>query len=223
VAASVWGRKGYRTGFCLNGQCEATSPKSLSGKPLKTCYFWKTCKCRCHADITALYKSVGMERRDPTPEPSILPGMSLLESLHQGNVNEGIVRAATNVRRQSEAIPKDTTETAHMRKRPGQLEELVLDVCKRWLAGEFEADVLSVSVIISQINEGRKPSKGAVGAVLDRWTAMGFAATSHEPVYCFMAISPVGLMLGLDGMRAQVKRDKERKLAMANRGIRPRK
>jgi hypothetical protein len=93
----------------------------------------------------------------------------------------------------------------------GELEQQVDAVCKVWLIDN--PGVLCTPKYISvQIENDfgiRQPSVGAIGAVFDRWTELGYADCQRKPVR-FVKFTDDGLKLGLEGCKERARRKKAR-------------
>lgn len=73
------GRSKYVTGFCATINIpeqsqghEGTSPKSWSGKPMRTCTDFQNCPCECHYQIDQMYAMIDAPRPEPEQSPAYL-------------------------------------------------------------------------------------------------------------------------------------------------------
>jgi hypothetical protein len=220
-----------KTGFCANGQCEGTKPKSSAGVALKTCSFYLTCGCKCHADIWLMFKMSGMERvlmdksgymapphdfwmpsQDPDWTPEILsspvdtPAPPTVESPAPGLVPASLARSYE--------------PTATGRAARGQLESWVKRQCDIWLLEEYTFPC-TPTWIADEIADDQgidPPSVGAISAVFDRWTKLGFAVVEKKPTR-FTKYTETGIRLGLERMKADSKRAAKRTQAERHRNL----
>lgn len=246
------GKLKHPTGFCANKQCEGTKPKSSSGKPMRTCQFWETCPCKCHAQITEMYELTGMDREPPEqtaeylawvreqrhqfvmPSPSFgtpVDGLSSSDDTDTPLTDERTV--ATPLR--DAATPLSTvapvpaqpvfTPTPTGRRARGQLEYDVLQICDEFSRNVYEWDFCTPKLVaerIGKMNDTEPPSTGAINAVWDRWEKLEFAKQGKKPSH-FIAFTVYGTVQCLDGMKTQAKRNKRRTQADIKRGVlRPR-
>jgi hypothetical protein len=194
------GRDKYVSGYCNSFNKkpahEGEKPRSPSGKPLKTCPMWDSCPCECHYKIDKMYESIGQPRVVEMPNPEYIPEKSPFVMpedpipddpsipLHDAGVNGHPITespAAANVATPTHAsLPPTPTGRRHR----GQLEYEVLEVCTRWVAGEFdEANCIPkfVAATIAHEQGIPTPSTGAVQAVWDRWEKLGIATQAKKP------------------------------------------
>lgn len=205
--------KKFITGFCLNGFCEGTSPVDRNGTAMMVCTFWApnekgiVCSCRCHEQVTQMFKSVDMPRiamqnphyspphnefTIPTPEERI--AMHIAAQPHP----------------ERESRPTEVVRIPHYQETPtgkrarGQLEDEVLLICSQFTRGELEEEMLTPATIAKMIDDLNPPSVGAIGAVFERWEKIGFAHCPKKPVR-FESFTADGLQYGLAHMKSKVK------------------
>lgn len=208
------------TGFCGVGFCEGKQPTYANGIPAKTCPIWKYCPCDCHAQIDKMCLMTGMPRvlmenpkyRRPH-NPYVMPEPG--EKFDQPAATEQAIPKPKSPL--IEVVVPRFTETPTGKRARGQLEVQVLEVCSAFSKGQIEVEDLTPAVIAQEIDEVEPPSVGAIGAVFDRWTALGFANCGKKPVR-FISFTVDGLMYGLDYMKAKAKRDAKTKEASQARG-----
>lgn len=210
----------YKTGFCGAGLHEGTKPKSMTGKPMKVCTSYNLCNCHCHAKITKMYQMTDVKRvaqQNPEYQPAKNPDLSFMDELEHRVAASPLVLAVVDTPPDHEApapvapmAPAASAYTASeyaptpsgVRAR-GQLEDEVLRVCKELLMGEY-TELITPKYIAKHINPEDPPSVGAIGAVLDRWEAYGFAIINKKPIR-FAMFTREGMANGLDKMRADYK------------------
>lgn len=206
----------YRTGFCQIGCHEGTRPKSASGKPMKVCVGFAECTCDCHSKITKMYEMTGLERV-PQDNPEYIPApnvdLTWLEDMRTAEGVEAVPMLEESLVEEkamdfSRPAPTTLASQPNGYRQRGQLEDQVLDVCKRAMLGEFAVQMTPKNIALT-INPVVPPSVGAIGAVLDRWKAYGFAKIERSPVR-FMMFTADGMMKGLPKMRDDYKRARAR-------------
>lgn len=97
-------------------------------------------------------------------------------------------------------------ETPSGRAARGELEQHVNQVCAAW-AIDRQPSLCTTGYVSGEIAKTfgiKAPSIGAIGAVFDRWAAIGYAMFERKPVR-FSGFSPEGLEIGLEGCRARHK------------------
>lgn len=206
------------TGFCSNGAHEGTKLKApISGDPVKTCHFWQTCPCTCHATLTKMYEDLGMDRVF-IENPDYLPKTASFWMPDDAYWAERNGSKETVAEDAAVLVQSDNASVAPYKKREfaptetgraarGQLEQQVKEVCDAWVESG-SGDPCTPQFISTSIAEKYKikpPSTGAIGAVFKRWTDLGFALVGSKPIR-FAAYTPDGVKLGLDGMKARSKR-----------------
>lgn len=205
----------YKTGFCGNGFCEGTRPKSPSGLPMKVCVAIEICNCDCHSKITKMYQITGTDRviqQNPDYVPYVGPDLSWIQDerippapfvppqpFTPRTVEEGV---AANV-----ATGDGPRPDRHNRLR-GWLENEVKDICDRYMVGEI-SESLTPKAVGLWIDKENPPSAGAVGAVFERWSKMGFAQINKHPVR-FVSYTVKGMTLGYERMKSDYQHNNKR-------------
>lgn len=105
----------------------------------------------------------------------------------------------------------------------GELESWVLTTCQEWVAEQY-AEMATPANIAQEIGrrEGiNPPSVGAIGAVFDRWAAIGFAVCDRKPVR-FIKFTEEGERLGLYVLKEKfkIKSKSEKQAALSGMGRR---
>lgn len=216
----------YPTGFCGNGQHEGTKVLSPSGKPMKTCEFFVTCPCDCHAQLDKLFVMTGQERilvdasgYQPPPHEFTMPSEDPEWLLSRLGATVPLVAPenAPTVPPPGSTVPAfGATPTGRAAR--GQLESWVWQTCKVWIV---EQDGLCTPQYISDEIARREaidpPSVGAVHAVFERWIKLGFAVIEKKPTR-FVRLTPDGQHLGLERMKIEAKLAARRARAEQRRG-----
>jgi len=236
-----------RTGLCINGQCEATKPKSPSGKPMPVCLSWDWCKCKCHKQITDMYQLAGLPREEPDQNPDfhpdkgnfIMPAVfadtphNVLSSSNgtgaHTDTSDAVVTPSDALHATLEAslatglMPAGVTPTPTGRKARGQLEMEVLEVCAEYSRNVFDWEACTpknISEEIGKRNAAEPPSTGAIVEVFKRWDKLEFAVWDKKPIRLvkfLMDPSPQRLA----ELKVRAKREARRSKADLKRGIRP--
>lgn len=223
----------FKTGFCNNGWHEGTKPKDWRGNPTPTCQFFQTCACNCHVKLDKMFKDVGMERllvenSEYTPERvdfNIEDYMKPAEDdapFSDGGADgpatdEGTTRTAT--RPSVATLATRRTDTGRAAR--GGLEAQVFEQCRLFTDAEA-LDLCIPKNIAERIADQYKiptPSTGAIGAVFDRWTKLGFATTAKKPVR-FVGFTGEGTWTELELMKAKAKRQRKHAQSAIRRGFR---
>jgi len=210
----------YITGFCAVGFCEGKSPVGIiSNKPVRVCDFYEECNCDCHKKITRMYESVNEPRevmQNPLYEPAHNIDLSFLDEVDRLIALTGGPGIATEpLQKPSTATPglweagRTFAKTPTGRRQRGQLEAEVLLVCNRFMDGQLPPQVMTPTVIASEIDKDDPPSIGAVNAILYRWRDLGFARIHSKPL-AFLGYTPEGLKEGLEYMKARANRKARR-------------
>lgn len=99
--------------------------------------------------------------------------------------------------------------TATGRAARGELESWVKDACDVWLIDQeqFPCTPAWIADEISKTQAITPPSVGAISAVFDRWSNLGFAKIEKKPTR-FVYYSAEGITLGLEKMKDRAKRSK---------------
>lgn len=219
----------YKTGQCENGWCEGIKPRTKSDKPAPSCKMYLTCPCSCHAMLDKMFNQAGMERilveRSEYKSPerswwmpsddvsndsstSPVPGAApRIESPAPG-------RVPPNMARQHDGTPTG-------RAGRGELEAWVKNKCDEWTVEEYPwlCTPKWISESIAHDQGIKAPSVGAIGAVFERWTKIGFAVTGIKPVR-FVGYTELALQKGLHGIKADMKRQRKMVQADQRRGVR---
>lgn len=213
----------YITGFCGNGFCEGTQPKSPSGKPIKVCSFYKTCGCTCHSKFNTggdrmvlqnpayvPFKSGIMDFLSSYKDslaaellPGITPPVNVVVKEKPVTTDEGVIM--TGLARSGRNF-----EPTKRGRAAGQLEDEIRGICNRFLSGEFpDQEICTPKFIAYQIAEEtdaeKTPSVGAIGAAFDRWEMIGFAIIKRSPVR-FVSFTVDGFKHGLEEMKDRYKK-----------------
>lgn len=212
---------GTITGFCGMGQHEGTRPRSYSGLPMKTCERtysnrWKSwdCICKCHKDLDMLFEMSGMPRVIQV-NPEYIP---VTVSIVMPTLEERAARFKTKdvvpPRVVESALPDRVPATIERRFAPtasgragrGELELLVKKECDQWVLDNPE-ESCTPSYISERIAHDlgiKAPSVGAISAVFDRWTKLGFALIGKKPTR-FVGYMPDGVKYGLEGLKDKAR------------------
>lgn len=102
----------------------------------------------------------------------------------------------------------------------GELEQNVKLACDAWIKADPEDEDCDTKWIAEWCYEnlGINPSRGAIGAVFDRWKALGFAVFFKSPIR-FVCYTPDGIQYGLDGLKDRAKKLQHDKISQQKRGI----
>ena len=236
-----------RTGLCINGQCEATKPKSPSGKPMPVCLSWDWCKCKCHKQITDMYQIAGLPREEPDQNPDfhpdkgnfVMPAVfadtphTVLSSANgtdaHTDTSDAVVTPSDALRATLEASlatglqPVGFTPTPTGRKARGELEYEVLSVCGDYAHDVFDWDMCTPKYISEEIgkrNAAEPPSTGAIVEVFKRWEKLECAVCAMKPIR-FEYFKMDDSITTLNMLKARAKRERRRSKADLKRGIRP--
>ena len=225
--------KKMKTGFCGVGSCEGTKPKSASGKPMKTCEYWETCSCSCHEQITKMFEMVEQPRivvSNPeytTPvSPYKMPTLEEWRAEHPDRSTQPGPDAPPAIKSPAtDATPaivtRSFTATPTGRAARGELESQVNEICLEWVLEKYPwpCTPAFVSDKIAKKYGISAPSTGAIDAVYKRWEKMGYAVIGKKPTR-FSEFTPDGINLGLDGMKAKIKRSQDIAKSKQSRGVR---
>jgi hypothetical protein len=218
---------GIITGFCGMGQHEGTRPKSYLGNPMKTCERiihdptgkpkWN-CACKCHTDLDKLFEMSGMDRViqvNPEYQPVkinvILPTIEERAARFKAKdiVPPRVVESPLPDRVPA-TIERVFTPTSTGRAARGELELWVKKECDQWILDKPE-DSCTPAYISERIAEKqgiKAPSVGAISAVFDRWTALGYALIAKKPTR-FVGYMPDGVKYGLEGLKDRARKAKQ--------------
>lgn len=223
------------TGYCGTGAHEGTKPKSLAGKPRKTCTSVDICKCECHADISKMYEMTGKERvvkPNPDYEPYVIDFWMPMVGDQESPLDAAVLSAGTLTAPRMERAPTTATApvrgiaegarayaaTASGRRAKGLLEDEVRHVCNLYMKGEVEGP-MTPQQVARLIDEAEPPSVGAISAVFKRWVDVGFAETDVKPAR-FVCYTVAGMKYGLEKLKADAKRRAKLKQGAQKRGER---
>lgn len=231
------GRNKYCSGFCNNygkpAQCEGTKPRNTLNHALKTCPMWMVCPCECHHRVDEMFAMTGQERV-PIPNPEYDPPLSeflmpyVPDTLPDHDaVNGSGVTTPPNLEHPLDghtapaADALASTRTPTGRAARGGLEAQVWEACTEWRKGAL--DVLCTPKMIADFIAERykipTPSSGAINAVWDRWTKIGFAQQAKKPNR-FLGFTGEGSWEELLRIKARTKISKRSADSMARRGFR---
>jgi hypothetical protein len=94
----------------------------------------------------------------------------------------------------------------------GQLEERVNSICTFWALCEVKpvdhCTPAWIARIIADRDNIKEPSVGAIGAVFDRWSKIGYAVREYKPVR-FTEFTALGKQLGLEGCKEKSRRERK--------------
>lgn len=204
----------YRTGFCIDGNCEATSKQLSSGGYAKTCTFWLTCPCECHSEVSLMYSLAGLERKLP---------MQKYEPPHSDFVipsREEVVR---------EAIVSDSSYVVHESSNPEvpvriskenldgrvSLDDMVQACAEHWISVDQKSTQMTtvyVSEWCAKHYDIPAPSRGAIDSLFKRWESLGFAFIAKSPNR-FAGFTKEGKRQGLLALKKLQKRERKFKVS----------
>jgi hypothetical protein len=211
----------YISGFCSIGAHEGTAPKNVNGRSVPTCKMPSDrCSCKCHKDLDEMFSMAEMERITvdksgyvPDRSDFVMPDLAELAATR--------IQASATVALEHIESPDPTlipstlarsfVPTPTGRSARGELEYQVDVVCKMWLIDKPWDLCLPkyISEEIARTTDMRPPSVGAIGAVFDRWVALGYAVCERKPVR-FVGFTELGRDLGLDGLKQRARLHKVR-------------
>jgi hypothetical protein len=209
--------KPYITGLCGIGCHEGDAPKNILGHALPTCMNLDSCNCSCHVLYTTMFHEVDRPRtpvdnsgyvpdrgRFVMPDLDELAKERMLSSLNGSNPPEIIESRAPD--RIPSTMKRTFAPTSSGVSAKGELEAKVLEVCNDWalLQPSFKCLPAYISDTIQVIHNCKPPSVGAIGAVFDRWVAIGFADCRRKPVR-FEGFTEQGVKLGLEGCKEKAR------------------
>jgi hypothetical protein len=231
AAVKEWlkGRDKFMSGFCNDngkpGQHEGTKPKGL-----KTCPFWEQCPCECHRSVDALFAMTGMERIE-VPNPNYKPDMgdfvmpyvpvsdpTAVALSPDGAIGPDDDERAVDVAPVASVTPLAERRTETGRAARGGLEAQVWDACHNY-PGEDAITPKQVGDWIAEKYKIPTPSSGAINAVWDRWTKLGFCEQGKKPNR-FLNFVNSGSWEELARLKASTKREKRQTVSNQRRGIR---
>lgn len=221
----------YPTGFCQNGDHEGTARKSYRGNPKKSCPNWMYCPCQCHIAFDQLFAMSGRERTlvdnsgySPDRGGFVMPSMEERARLHILSRSHGASAPIVEESPAPDLVPativRSFAPTTSGRAAPGELELWVKQQCDIWLVEneKFPCTPAYLSVEIGKARGVNPPSVGAISAVFDRWTRIGFGQIEKKPTR-FVRYTEQGIQLGLEGCKEKFKRSRRSAEAAAGRRI----
>lgn len=221
----------YKTGFCQNGDHEGSARKSPTGKPKKTCDWWKRCPCDCHIQFDRMFAMSGMPRQvvdnsgySPDHGGFWMPSLEERARMAALSKTTGPVAPRIEESPLPDAVPATIvrvfTPTASGRAAPGELELWVKQHCDIWLveAERFPCTPAYLSEEIGRAQGIKPPSVGAITAVFQRWVKIGFAEIGAKPAR-FIKYTDDGVRLGLEGCKTRHKMKRKSAEAAAGRRI----
>ncbi|AMS03455.1 hypothetical protein SEA_BENCZKOWSKI14_62 [Gordonia phage Benczkowski14] len=207
-------KSNYITGFCGTGAHEGLAPVSPSGKPMKVCTAHEICSCKCHITINKMYEMAGAKRKEhgnpnyEPPEPTWMGQIalaradSLIDPARPTQRPEQPASVAPTLSESARTFEPTSTGT----RARGQLEVEVQKVCIAYQAGKYDLDgPLTPAQVGLLIDPENPPSSGAIGAVFDRWSRIGYAQIHRRPIF-FSGLTLDGMQLGLEAMKQKAKR-----------------
>jgi hypothetical protein len=207
----------YKTGFCGIGCHEGTKPRSYSGTPMKTCTKWQECSCDCHVQITRMFEMADLPRVvQENPEyvppkhdfwmPSLEERAAARAALLASASNGASIPTEDDDAPATAPLGRSFAPTPTGRAARGELEAWVLATCQEWVAEGYKelATPMNIGHEIGRREGINPPSVGAIGAVFDRWVAMGFAICERKPVR-FIKFTEEGKRLGLYVLKEKYK------------------
>lgn len=219
----------FKTGYCNNGWCEGSKAKDWRGDPVPTCKFTVTCPCGCHDVLDELFALTGAQRLVVESSGYVRPERSYwmpsddptmgLSSADGDTVAPYLESPMPDAVPGTLAVPFKPTPTGRAAR--GELEAWVKEACDIWLVDQpgVRCTPTYLAEEIARSKGITPPSVGAIGAVFDRWTALGFAVCTKKPVQ-FVKYTEDGIKLGLERMKADAKAAKKRQQRQLERGYR---
>jgi hypothetical protein len=221
----------YRTGYCADGLHEGTKPRSWNGKPMQVCKFFATCPCKCHDDLDMLFKMSERERIEPVLNPEWkpaprefwMPSDDPTYVRHYRSSQDAVTPPVVLESPAPDLVPPTVAHsyapTASGRAARGELESWVKVKCDEWLIEGYQmlCTPAWLSEEIADDQAIKPPSVGAISAIFDRWTKLGFAKIAKKPTR-FLGYTDEGKKLGLDGMKARARRQRDMAQAEMKRG-----
>lgn len=190
-------RNKYMTGFCNDGHCEGTKPKTRDGRGIKTCPLTETCPCKCHFELDQMFKMTGSDRismSNPLYSPN-LPDFNIedylimggddvtpIPSIDDDTDSPRTVQTAPLMAPRRDPVVLSTRRTETGRAARGGLEAQVLEAVNKMFDADKDALPKEVADYIADTYKVPTPSTGAVGAVFNRWETLGFAVQAKKPV-----------------------------------------
>ena len=201
----------YRTGFCCNGQCEGTHPRSKGkGLSMATCPAYLTCPCECHEIMNTVFK-VAQRPRILVENSEYTP---IRTKFYVPSLEEVIENRIEKHLKQFDVIeaPAPNVATIYERKNRNQntlpIEKYTLECCNAWTLSQAQNKKdLTPDLVIAWIKKAKgedPPSRGAVYSTFKRWEEMGFCVTLSNP-FRFVSFTKRGLEMGLEALRLEYK------------------
>lgn len=144
--------------------------------------------------------------------PSYSERMKMVALSNPAAANVPIVLESTAPGITPPTVTRTFAPTVSGRAQKGELESWVKEACDIWLV-EKDVPYCTTNYISREVGRKvgiREPSVGAIGAVFDRWSKMGFAICERKPVR-FVSYTPLGIELGLEGCKDRFKRAEKAK------------
>lgn len=215
-----------KTGFCYNGWHEGSKAVDWRGNPVPTCEMFTTCPCDCHTQLGKLFEMTDSERILVSVSgyvadkgDFVMPDPSIVASRYNAEDDTPPVLVESPAPdRVPATLARSYAPTASGRAARGELESWVKRHCDVWLIeydGQYEDNPCTPTYLANEIARAEginPPSVGAISAVFDRWTKLGFAVTAKKPTR-FVRYTDEGIELGLERMKDNAKRAK--RLSMA--------
>lgn len=221
----------YPTGFCQNKNCEGTARKSRSGKPMKTCDWWKLCPCQCHISFDQMYAMAEMERAvvdnsgySPDRGGFVMPTLEERAKMMALSAPRSPVAPVLEESPAPDLVPASIVRTyaptPSGRAAPGELEAWVKRHADIWLVEDegFPCTPKYLSEEIAKAEGIKAPSVGAITAIFNRWVSIGFAEIGAKPAR-FIKYTEYGVKYGLEGCKERAKRQRRNAEAAAGRRI----
>lgn len=190
----------YRTGFCIDGNCEGTERVTSSGGYHKTCSAWLTCPCQCHEQVSLMYKMTGVERKLPITKYQPPKNEFVIPTIEDVAQEIGI----EVVKSEHPEIPTRINNSSKGRRRP--LDELVQMCAEDWVlkGKKFYMTPAHASEWIAKETGLPAPSRGAIHALFKRWESLEFAFIAKSPTR-FAGFTKKGVTHGLAGLKKKSK------------------
>lgn len=208
-----------KTGFCSNGHCEGTTPHNFRGRAMPTCDFFRTCACECHVRFDEMFKLAEMERillnkSAYVPERIDFNPDDYLPTRKEDAPSNPLAPVAPVAVEGALAPPPPVAQPPLTQRRTdtgraakGALEAQVWEQCVVFAAASIPATPKMLAELIADKYHIPTPSTGAIGAVFDRWVALGYAEKSARPVQ-FLKFTGEGTWEELDWMKAKARKAK---------------
>lgn len=206
----------FTSGFCDSGWHEGDAPKDFQGGPAPSCKLWMICPCECHIKYDKMFLMSEMERQlvynskyvfhdtfsRPTPEERALA----YARDHAPRGSEPVIVPSHAPDLVPATLVREFPPTQSGRAARGELEAWVRKSCDDWAVDkppEF-CTPLYISDDIAREQGINPPSTGAITAVLDRWSILGFARIDRKPIR-FVEYTKEGISVGLETLKLRAK------------------